>query len=571
MLASPLFESVLDRIESGANAISCTEHARSGELQEVARDVANLEAWLSDTPELRPLGSFARHVKLAIENLIGLFDTTVQILEAPTIAGAQQVEPNLQRHADAAAGAICECSTLINRIEELWSSENPAAAWMSLAIGVDFASAASRGAALLESHGLPSAHDGAAVLALMWDLIAKSTSDNEAFWELVSSHHALLAAHADAVIEITESDAFSQRAADTLDDLLHAARVAITQGDPESQRQSATDLLDFGHRLVEQPLKLHLGIACAATTDWTFGSTQSRDVKALIQIADQKNWCIGSLLGRPDIRNAFAHRDYSVRSDGLIELRPSRHSTQSRLVPVVSSEELCDAVLAISEACGAMDMAYALVTGHSVTDPIEGASPFLLRTVANGLLEWEEIALHQLEDGVIIDARCTPPVKFAAVGTLASFVGDAEHLTIRLATDDAQHEIQLPVRGLKEWSHFEGEVARSTAFWLAWHQATIDGTPAFTTAQVRKALAVQTLELIMDDPRPFSETKHDLASARSAANGIGDRSLAKAIAGGIGWKARVEAGHRPASDPIDRLIEIAATEVEPVTEWIVPA
>ncbi len=372
------------------------------------------------------------------------------------------------------------------------------------------------------------------------------------------------------MIEITESDAFSQRAADTLDDLLHAARMAVTQGDPESQRQLATDLLDFGHRLVEQPLKLHLGIACAATTDWTFGSTQGRDVKALVQIAEQKNWCIGSLLGRPDIRNAFAHRDYSVRGDGLIELRPSRHSAQSRPVPVVSSEELCDAVLAISEACGAMDMAYALVTGHSVTDPIEGASPFLIHTVANGLLEWEEIALHQIDDAVIIDACCTPPVKFAAVGTLASLVGDAEHLTIRLTADDARHEIQLPVRGLKEWSHFEGEVARSTAFWVAWHQATIDGAPAFTAAQVRKALAVQTLELIMDDPRPFSETKHDLASARSAANGIGDRSLAKAIAGGIGWKARVEAGHRPESDPIDRLIEIAATEVEPVTEWIVP-
>ena len=570
MLASPLFESVLDRIENGANAISHTRSTRSDELQEVARDIANLEAWLGDTPELRPLGSFARHVKLAVENLIALFDTTVQILEAPTITEAQQIEPNLQWHADAAADAIWECSALVNRIAEVFLSENPAATWLNLAIGADIASAATRGAAILEDHGLGSGHDDAAVLALMWDLIAGSTSDSGAFWRRVADHYALLAAHQEDVVEVSESDTFARRAADALDDLLHAARLAIIQGDPETQRQQATELLDFGHRFVEQPLKLHLGIACVAATGWNFESTQARDVSALVQVANQQGWSLSPLLGSSDLRNAFAHRDYSVRSDGMIELCPSKYAAQRRPAPVLSLDELCDAVLAMSEACGVMDMAYAFVAGHSVIDPAEGMSPFLIRTVAQGLLEWEEIELRHSDDTVIIEARCTPPVKFAAIGTLAAFVAEYEHLTLRLTTgDDALHEIQMPIQAFNAWSQCNDETPKSAAFQIACHSTLIDGKPAMTAPQARKVLAVLALERLADQDATFSQLKDDLASLRNAAKAIGDQELAKAVASCIGWRANVQAGHRPAGTLIDRLGAIAAEEVQPLSEWVI--
>ena len=570
MLASPLIESVLDRIESGANAISRTRSARSDELQEVAQDIANLQAWLSGTPELRPLGSFARHLKLAIENLIGLFDTTIRILEAPTIAKAQQVEPDLQRHADAAAEAIRECSTLFDRVTEVGLSENPAATWLNFAIGTDITSAAPRGAAILEEHGLQSEHDDAAVLALMWDLIARSTSDSATFWNRVSGHLALLDVRQEAVVEISRSDAFARRAADALDDLLHAARLAIIQGDPETRRQQATDLLDFGHRLVEQPLKLHLGIARAATSDQSFETTQARDVSAMVGIAEQQNWCVRSLLSSPDIRNAFAHRDYSVRSDGMIELSPSRCAAQRRPAPVVSLDELCDAVLAISEACGIMDMAFALLTGHSVTEPADGMSPFLICTVAQGLLAWEEIELHHLQDTIVIEARCVPPVKFAAAGTLAAFVGEYEHLTIRLTTDgDARHEIRMPIRAFNTWSQNANEIPKTAAFLIASHQTLVDGRHAITAPQARKALAVQALPCLADQDTPFRQLKDDLGSLRDAAKAIGDQELSKTIASCIGWRANVHAGHRPEHTPIDRLGTIAAEDVEPINEWII--
>lgn len=572
MLASPLIAGLTKRISNGANAISRTRRAQADELQQIATDIANLEAWVSETPELRPSAAYARHVKTAVEHLIGVFDVTVSMLEARNGSDAQQLEPTLQRHLDAATEAISRCDELTDQITELSQSDNPVATWMRLATGGDVLLAEPRGTTLLEERGLREDQHkaGVGMLALLWDFIARTTSDERSFWSYAAEHRTLLAAHRDRVTEIAETDAFRQRAADTLDDLLHAARLAIAQGDTESQRQKASDLLDFGHRLVEQPLKLHLGVACAASTRQHFESTQASDVSSLIQVARQRGWPVASLLGNSDIRNAFAHRDYSVRSDGMIELCSALCRAQGRPAPVVSLDELCDAVLAISEACGVMDMALGLVTGRGVGDHTDGTSPFLIRSVAEGLLAWDDVDLRLEDDEAVIEARYTRPVNFAEVQSLAStLLGDRSRLIVRLATNDRHHEIRIPISEFKERSQVESDTARSTALLLAWHRATVDGAPAFTGAQVRKALAVQVLQLLADKTKQFAEIRHDLASLRQAAKAVDDHELAKTIAACIGWKAQIASGHRSASSPIDRLVAIAAVETQPITEWIV--
>ena len=571
MLASPLVAGLAKRISYGANAISRTRRARADELQQIATDIANLEAWVSETPELRPAAAYARHVKIAVAQLIGVFDVTVSMLEARDGSDAQQLEPTLQQHLDAATEAISRCNELFDQITELSQSDNPVATWMRLATGGDVPSAATRGTTVLEERGLREDQHGAGVgvTALLWDFIARTMSDERPFWCHTAEHRALLAAHRDRVAEIADTDVFRQRAADTVEDLLHAARLAIAQGDSESLRQQASDLLDFGHRLVEQPLKLHLGVACAASTKQHFESTQASDVSALVQIARRQGWAVASLLASSDIRNAFAHRDYLVRGDGMIELCSARCRAQGRPAPVMSLDELCDAVLAISEACGVMDMAFALVTGRCVGDHADGTSPFLVRSLAEGLLGWDDVDLR-LEDGeAVIEARCTRPVRFAEVGPLAStFLGDHSRLTVRLATTDGHHEIRIPVPEFREWSQLEDETASSNAFLVAWHRATVDGAPAFTGPQVRKALAVQVLKLLADRTKPFAEARHDLASLRQAAKTVDDHELAKTIAACIGWKAQIASGHQTASSPIDRLVAIAAAEIQSITEWI---
>lgn len=572
MLASPLLANLSDRISSGANAISQTRQARSDKLQQIAADIASLETWVSETPELRPSGAYARHVKIAVGHLIGVFDVTISMLVARNGSDAQQLQPTLQRHLDAATDAISRCNELSDQIAELSLSENPVAAWMRLATGGDVLSAESRGTAVLDAHGLRDHQHkaGVGVLALLWDFIARSTSDDLSFWCRTTEHRTLLAAQRDRVAEIAETEMFKRRAADTVDDLLHAARLAIVQGDTESQRQRASDLLDLGHRLVEQPLKLHLGVACAVTTQQHFESTQASDVSSLVQVARQQGWAVASLLGDSDFHNAFAHRDYSVRTDGMIELCSARCKAQSRPAPVMSLDELCDAVLAISEACGVMDMALALVTDRCVGDHTDGTSPFLIRSVAEGLLGWEDVDLR-LDDGeAVIEARCTRPVKFAEVAPLAStYLGDHDRLIVRLTTNGGAQEMRIPIPELKEWSRVKGDTTRSAALLIAWHRATVNGAPAFSEAQVRKALAVEALQLLADESKEFREIRHDLTSLRRAARAVDDHNLAKAIASCIGWKAQIAAGHRPTSNAIGRLVDIAAVEIQPITEWIV--
>ena len=571
MLVSPLLVQLPDRVSRGANAISRTRKARPDELQQIAADIADLEAWVSETPQLRPLSAYARHVKITVEHLIAVFDVTVAMLEARRGSDAQHLEPQLQEHLDTATAAISRCNELSDQITELAMSDNAVATWIRLAIGDDIVAAEARGRAILEDHGLTSDQVSVGILALLWDFIFASTSDDGTFWYRAAQHQSLLARHRDRVVEIAETEIFKQRATDALDDLLHAARLAVQEGDSESQRQHATEMLDFGHRLVEQPLKLHLGIACAATTSRHFESTQASDVAALTRVASQKGWAVAPLLGDSDIRNAFAHRDYSVRSDGMIELCPARCAAQGRPPKVMSTDELCDAVLAISEACGVMDMALALVTGRCVGDHADGTSPFLIRSLAEGLLGWDNAGLRLEDDEAVIEARSTRPVKFAEVGPLAStHLGNHSRLTIRLTTTSRDHEIRIPVQELKEWSQVDGETARSAAFLTAWHRATIDGAPAFTEAQVRKALAVQALQLLADETKPFGNTRRELASLRQAARAVGDNDLAKAIASCIGWRAGIEAGHRPATNPIGWLVDLASVDVQPITEWIIP-
>ena len=217
-----------------------------------------------------------------------------------------------------------------------------------------------------------------------------------------------------------------------------------------------------------------------------------------------------------------------------------------------------------------MDMALGLVTGHGVGDYAGGTSPFLIRSVAEGLLAWDDVDLHLEDDEAVIEARCTRPVNFAEVQSLAStLLGDCSRLIIRLATTDGHHEIRIPISEFKERSQVEDGTARSTALLLAWHRATVDGAPAFTRAQVRKVLAAQALELLADKTKPFNETRHDLANLRQAAKAVDDHELAKTIAACIGWKAQIAAGHQPTSSPVGRLVVIASVEIQPIPKWIV--
>ena len=570
MLVSPLLSELTDRIASGANAIARTQHARSESLQQIARDAAGLEAWIRETRELRPWSAYARSVKDAVDGLVQVFDTTIAMLEARDLGQAQQLQPELQQYLDEATDAIWTCNLLFNRIAELVLSDNPGATWISLAFEGDLPTASERGFATLERHQLAAEHESAALMALLWGCVAATTSDEQRFWRLVDQHHSLLASHSKALFDVAGSDFFTERATASLEDILSAARSAAAHGEPESQRQLASELLEHGHLLIEQPIKLHLGIACAATGVLIFDETQTTHVSRLARIAIENGWAISRYVNNSDLRNAFGHRDFGVRDDGMIELTPARCRANGRPPPVMTLEELCDAVLALVEACGVMDTAFALATGRRVDDQGLQASPFLIQTLVTGQLEWEVVDMTLGDAEVVLEARCAQPVKLAAVGMLASLLPDYNRLIVRLHAEGGHtHEIEIPIPHFNSSSRGEREVARSTAFQVACHNALVNGTPAITPPQARKVLAVEAVKCLADQAAPFSEIRPDLASLRDAAQAIGDRALAKAIASGIGWRAEVAANHPTDVAPLRALIDMAEQEVEPLSEWLI--
>ena len=570
MLTSPLLSELTHRISTGANAIARTEHARSEALQEVASDVAGLVAWVHETRELRPWGAFARNVKDAVEGLVRVFDTTVAMLEARDGQQAQQLQPELQRNLDEATDAIWACNALFERIAELELSDNPAATWISLAIEGDLSTASARGLATLERHQLPTEHEGAAIPALVWHCVAGTISDEQRFWRLADEHRSLLASHSEALSTVVDTDFFAERATESLQDVLNAARLAVAYGEPESQRQAAADLLEHGHLLIEQPIKLHLGIACAAAGVMSFEDTQAKAVASLARVARDQGWAIGPYVNGSVVRNAFGHRDFRVRDDGMVELSPARRRAEGRTPPMMTLDELCDAVLSLVEACGVMDMALALVTGRSVDDQGLQASPFLVRTVVAGPLGWDVVGTEFGDTEVVLEARCTGPAGLAAVGALASLLADYTRLIVRLHAEGGDtYEVEIPIPLFNTWSHAEGEIGKSAAFQVACHSTLVNGTPAMTAPQVRKALAAQAAESLADRTASFVEIKQDLASLRDAATAIGDRELRKAIASGIGWRAQVAADHPTDVAPLRALFDILAQEVEPLSEWII--
>lgn len=300
-----------------------------------------------------------------------------------------------------------------------------------------------------------------------------------------------------------------------------------------------------------------------------FEETQATNVSSLARVANEQGWAIGPYVSGTAVRNAFGHRDFRVRDDGMVELLSARRRAEGRSPPVMTLDELCDAVLSLVEACGVMDMAFALVTGRSVDDQELHASPFLVRTVVAGTLGWEVVDTDFGDTDVVVEARCRGPVKLAAVGTLASFLTGYTRLIVRLhAEHGGTYEFDIPIPQFNSWSRAEGEVGKSAAFQVACHLARVNGEPAMTAAQVRKALAMQAAQLLENLTVSFAEIKADLASLRNAAKEIGDEELRKAIASGIGWRANVAADNPTEVASLQALLDILGQEVEPLNEWI---
>lgn len=565
LIASSRLSKVMDRI-ARASALVADEHETGiRELKDAAREIAVLEGWVQNASEFRPFAAYSRTVKKAVSSIVRVFDTILYALEAPNITEAQNSQEDLQLFLDEAAEAIDESSALWDRFKRLNDSDNPCAAWLNEVIGSNPMSIVERGMKLLRSKELDSDSIDAQTFAVVWDTVFAMISDVDTFWQRVADYHRFLFTHKDRIINIVTSRSFGERLTATREDGLIAAHRVAMIGDAETSRQGVAELLEHGHQLVEQALKLHSGILVACVSRRTFEQTQAQDVSALVGVvADHHPQVITPI--EIDIRNAAGHRDYRIAEDGRVELSPARASVQGRSPVTVSHEELCDAVIRIAEDCAIMETALLILCGDRLEQTFQSYSSFLVCTIAEGFLGWQDIVVQSTQDEVLVSGRCLRRVRFAELSMLACLpLEGRSRLNLRLwDIDSKEHVIVIPVDEFSEWSSIEESVHKTVAFLGLLRNTVVDGQPIVHEEYTSKCIAVRAMECLADRSMTFSELRIELASWRDAAKTWNHERLSKAIATAIGSRA----GAPHSGEFMATLMEFASQDVEELGESI---
>ena len=570
LLSSSRLSDLVDQVSAAASLVA--EEAPSGPeaLDAAAKQISALEKWVEVAPELRPLASYSRYVKCIASGIVDFFDCTLSALEAPSIQVAQRIEVDVQRALDTVTNAASEGGLLIERIDRITNASNPCAAWMNEAFEGDAMTAAAKGADLLRQHGLPSNNLEAQLLAMVWDVSVRTISDADRFWSAVSHHHKCLKSHNSSVVRIVEAPEFVQLLAETREDALNAARRAMLAGEPETLRQEITELLDTGHQLTEQPLKLHLAVLCAAIARTPLRRTQGRDVSSLIDTATRHGWKDNVSSRSVDIRNAFGHRDYCVASDGVVQLSPVRRSAGLHEAVTVTREELCDAIIGIAETCGAMELALLILCGDRIGQVTLTFSSFLTRTIAEGILGWTNVDVVTDEDEVLVIGRCHRRLKRAEIAHLAVLpLQGRTVLRLQLLCPDAvQHELRIPVDSFVAWAETLEGPRKAAAFLALNRTTTVDDQPVLDDSYVKTYVARRVMQCLSDRNTTFGAMRQELSCWRDAAKDWGYADLSKVIAAGIGWRASIETGTPRPPTFMERLEKMALEDVEQVGPWI---
>lgn len=588
---------LIEHIERAASLVANEADGGPAALESVAREITYLELWIKDAVEFRPLAPLMSLFKLSATQIVRLFDTSVNALVARDIATVQHLEEQIQESLDEAALAAETADSLLHRIERIVESTNPISAWLDEAVGGDIFSALEQGKLILAKHDINVSGSEAPLLAVVFETIISSISDSDRFWSAVYEHVNLLNAYRSELFNLVRYGTFAVRNDVVIQDILHTARRAISMSPSETIREEITEVLDEGHQLVEQPLKLYLGIACAIADRMSFDASQGAYMSELIDVANAEGWHHISRLipSSKDLRNAFAHRDYEVTDNSMVRLSPARCARQNRTALVLSSEAICDAVIAVMEACGVMQIALTVVLGDDVQDVSIKHSPFLISTLIEGLLGWSNVELDVSGQKIIISAICPYRIRADHIASVASFFKDHPGdliLRLRSKKNSKEQIYGMPLPKLALWNETQDEFDKMVAFLDLGYHMTHNDKPIITLDHIRKFTAFSILNLLANEadsrksmslpfakadqqvkrlpqsPRQFTKLLATLKRWKKVAERFEISDLAEAIQYAIQWKSSLQTNLRISNSWLDPLLGFMELEVDPVNKFI---
>ncbi len=549
LLSAAGLASLPKRVFNAADRLAHGDADAAVELSSIATEITCLERWADDIRPLRPLIVLTHHTQFAVRSLVQMYDMIAAALVEERLDQAQQCAVAVQRALDAAAEGAAEANAILERANRVLESTDPMGAWVAEAFSGDPIAAIVQGHALLEAHTDRVGGPSAALAATFHDSVVGTIGDPDEFWRLVGAHLALLEGVPSEILAVASDPLFASRTIDVTHDLWNAARRAAVAPDAETLRAVATELLEAGHLLVEQPLKFHLGVASAATTRMTFADTQASDVSQLVNIANDKGWEVRSGIGDAALRNAFAHRDFEVVGDE-VSLSPQRRRRNGDPEVLLPLDHVQDGVLHLVETLAAMDLALALAMdrlGVSID-----AAP-LGRILAPSLLAglgWSDIDVADDGGTVVVSATAHDAVPLRALALVAQpFVGSAEKLVLRLARADrgVNREIVVALDAYAGWATADEELEKDATFIRLVRATLLDGHPMFSGGQAETVLASRGCQILFDRAVPDREVTRQVKIWRDTARDLGLEKVRREL--GKGLRLRLQAGVGIRIDP----------------------
>ena len=565
LLSSGRLGELAERIYAAGDLIGRRDEAGAIQLAGLAEEIASLERWTHEVKRLRPWVFLTDAVKVAVDELINVFDVVVRALLSEEIRAAQLCEAEAQAALDRSADAIWAANEKLELMVRVLDGGDPIGAWMAVAIDGDPTTAIERGEALFLLRTGMKCGNTAGLTALMLAPLAATIGDEHRWWGLVDAHIRFLDGHRGGIGSVLQDPSYASRRSDVVHDLWQSARRASRMPSAETTRQDAADLLELGHLVVEQQLKFNLGLGCTLTTRRSFAATQGCDVADLAGIARDQNWPIASHLGDSTIRNAFAHRDFTIDGDSVL-LSPQRGrptaSGRSLTMP-----ELLDSVLEIIEVSAAMELATVWVT-----ETVDPESVF----VAEGI-EFVEAILNcfgcdevdvvtSADNCVRISACVDTPVRLATIAAVVQpLVGTAREVSLHLQSRDKSREctVIVPVDIHAAWQRAESELEKEAAFLRLCEATTVDGVPILSRDHVRHVVGIRACELFVDQDQELADVCTGLAVWRLLAETLALADLARDIGRAIRCRRYRAAGIQITEADLPMLLEHVGVDLPP--------
>lgn len=529
----------------------------------VTAEVLALKIWVATTTSLRPVVTLTEAVRRVVTALVAEHQAMEDSLAEPGMREAHRKSEAIQLAIDEAEAAASDAADLVELMGQVMAAEDLIGGWLAAIADGDIMSVFERGRESYRAHARGDCGENTSLLALIWDRVVSVVGSPDSFWQMVVGHRTLLEQHQTGLRAILSDPLYQARADEAAHDLWSAVR-RLSDFDAETAREDVTAVLELGHTVVEQALKVQLGVACALTTRMSFARTQATDVSELANIARDRQWAVSRSTQGVLFRNAFAHRDYEVVGD-VVQLSPRHCRAMGRPLIEVTPAEVLDAVIALIEIGGAMELALG-----AVAEPLlPNSQPIPPRSLARTTLVgagWSQVAIEIHDTTVEVSATVPSTQSISMLAFVASpFSRMGSRLRLRLTRTDVPRSrvIELRLEDFRRW-RADYECGKEQGFIAMCASTTFDGDPIMSPDHVAKVTAFRGCELVVDRDLPTQVRVGRLGEWRRLAADLGLNDVARAL--GVAQRWRLYADSGMTSDPaeLEPLLALAGMSVPPI-------